>query len=117
MVTTTHSHIEIETFPEADVIAALAEWWDAEADVRRDDPFANPGTLYDVVVDIDSLSVVNVLLVVEKILGFEPPVTVIKKGGYRDRQEMINHLVPAMREHFRKQRNIKPIQIPARYGH
>lgn len=117
MMTKTHSPIEIETFPEEAVIEALGGWWDAEVDIRRDDPFAKPGTLYDVVVDIDSLSVVNVLLVIEKILGFEPPVTVIKKGGYRDRQEMIDHLVPAIREHYRKQRNIKPIQIPARYGH
>lgn len=117
MATSTHSHITVETFPEEAVTEALAEWWDAETGTRRGDPFAIPGTLYDVVVDIDSLSVVNALLVIEEILGFEPPVTVIKKGGYRDRQEMIDHLVPAIREHYRKQRNIKPIRTTARYAH
>jgi hypothetical protein len=116
MVTKTHSHIGIETFPEVDVIEALGEWWDAEVDIRRDDPFAKPGTLYDVVADIDSLSAVNVLLVIEKILGFEPPVTVIKRGGYRDRDEMINLLVPRIREHYQKQRNIKTNRTPALHG-
>ena len=117
MVITMHSPKEVGTFPEAEVTEALSEWWDAEMDVRRDDPFAKPGTLYDLVVDMDSLSMVNGLLVLEKILGFEAPVTAIKRGGYRDRQEMIDHLVPRIGDIYRKHRNLKTIRTPVRHDH
>jgi acyl carrier protein len=109
MATTFHSPIPVETFAETALIKALTEWWDAEIDIRNNDPFARPGTLYDLVVDIDSLSMVNLLLEIEPTLGFKPPVTVIKRGGYRSCQEMIDHLVPAIREHYRKHSNIKSI--------
>ena len=111
------SRTTFETFPERAVIDALLAAWDSEIATRRDDPFAKPGTLYEVVVAIDSLTIVNFLLTVEEVLGFKPPVTVVKRGGYKDCDEMINHLVPAIREHYQKHRNIKPLRTPARHAH
>lgn len=87
--------------PEKQITDAIVDWWDSQALERGNDPFA-PGTLYDVLIDVDSLSAVNVLLVLDPILGIEIPESVIKPGGYSDRQEMIDHLIPAIRSFFSK---------------
>lgn len=89
-------------FPEQQVVAALEKWWAAESAARAADPFGRKDTLFAVLPDVDSLSVVNALLVVEEEIGFKPPVTVIKRGGYRDCKEMIDHLVPAIRKSYEK---------------
>jgi hypothetical protein len=89
-------------FPEQQVRTALENWRAEETAARQDDPFAPRGTLFDVVPDIDSLSLVNALLVVETETGFKPPVTVIKRGGYQDSNEMLQHLVPAIRRSYEK---------------
>jgi hypothetical protein len=89
-------------FPERKLKEAISKWWDEETSSRLNDPFAVPGTLYDVLTEIDSLSAVNVLLVIELILGFEPPESVIRPGGYRDKNDMIDHLLPALRNLFIK---------------
>ena len=103
-------------FPESAVTTALKDWWDKETTGRKTDPFAKPGTLYDTVVEMDSLSVVNVLVTIEKIVGFEPPVTIIKRGGYRDQQEMVDHMVPGIRALFLKHRNITPMRSAKIYA-
>lgn len=86
----------INVLPEKELTDGIIRWWDDQTLERGNDPFA-PGTLYDVLTDVDSLSAINVLLVLDPILGIELPESVIKPGGYSDRQEMIDHLIPAIR--------------------
>jgi hypothetical protein len=102
MATAVHTSPAAAHFPEQRVKTALEDWWAEETAARRADPFARPGTLFDVVPDIDSLSLVNALLVVEAEIGFKPPVTVIKRGGYQDCSEMLQHLLPAIRRSYEK---------------
>ena len=90
------------TFPETKLRDAIGKWWDEETSKRLNDPFAG-GTLYDVLTEVDSLSAVNVLLTIEPIVGFAAPESIIKPGGYADRKEMIDHLVPALRKIYDKQ--------------
>ena len=89
-------------FPQQRVVAALEKWWASESSARITDPFARKDTLFAMLPDVDSLSLVNALLVVEQEIGFNPPVTVIKRGGYRDCKEMIEHLVPGIRRSYEK---------------
>jgi hypothetical protein len=111
--------LQIDTFPTEGLIAALAEWWDAEISKREADPFSVSGTLYDVVLEIDSLSTLSALLVIEKLVGFEIPVSVVKPGGYQDCQEMIDHLVPEIHVLFEKRHHstITPMQTHSRYAY
>jgi hypothetical protein len=90
-------------FPEQEIISTLERWWDDEVE---DDPFAETdkkGTLYDLLPTLDSLTALNALLGVEEHLGFKLPVTVVKRGGYKTRQQMIEHLVPRIRRIFEAQ--------------
>jgi hypothetical protein len=88
--------------PETEIATALQRWWHSEVGHIANDPFApkeeRKGTLYDVVVEIDSLSVIDALLLLEGIVGFEVPPKVIKRGGYRDCEEMVSHLLAGLRE-------------------
>ena len=84
------------TSPDEQISDAIGQWWDSQQLDRANDPFAVPGTLYDALTDVDSLSAVDVLLVLEPIAGIPLPESIIKPGGYRDRQEMIDQLVPAI---------------------
>jgi hypothetical protein len=80
---------------ETQIADAISQWWQDQQLDRSSDPFAG-GTLYDVLTDVDSLSAVNVLLVLEPIAGISLPESIIKPGGYHDCQEMIDQLVPAI---------------------
>jgi hypothetical protein len=93
-------------FPEHQVKSAIDKWWGEQTLKRLHHPFAPAGTLFDVLVDIDSLTAVNILLVLEPVLGFEPPESLIRPGGYTDRTDMLGHLLPALRKLF-TQRNLK----------
>ena len=92
----------VKSFPQRTITSAIEGWWDQKIKSQREDPFAVPGSLYDLVADIDSLATVDVLLVLESILGFELPLNVIQRGGYKDLPEMIEHLVPAVRKLYDK---------------
>jgi hypothetical protein len=91
-------HQSAAVFPEQKVKSAIEEWWDEETSKHLDDPFAVPGTLFDVLVEVDSLTAVNVLLVIEPILGLKATESLIRPGGYSDRNDMISHLMPALRK-------------------
>jgi hypothetical protein len=88
-------------FPEESVVAALNKWWDSEVVEQADDPL-NPavkvGTLYDLLPTIDSLTVVRGLLTIEEIINMTVPVRLVKRGGYSSRKQMIDHLLPRIRE-------------------
>lgn len=89
-----------EAFPEAALRQNLTEWWNAETERLASDPFApkEKGTLYDVLPDIDSLAVVESLVIAEKLLNCNIPARIIKSGGYDSSDEMIDHLMPQLRK-------------------
>ena len=70
----------VKSFPEKDLTDAIISWWTEEMSRHTDDPFAAAGTLYDVPTNVDSLSAVNVLLVLEPIVGCSLPESLIKPG-------------------------------------
>lgn len=109
MAITSDRPTHIGAFPEEALKASISEWWDTTVGIKEDDPFAvRPNTLYDLVVDIDSLSAVEALVVIEREIGFEPPVSVIRRGGYKSCDDMIEHVLPALRRHFETRKNITP---------
>ena len=96
----------VAVFPERELKIAIEKWWAEETSKQLNDPFAARGTLFDVVVEVDSLTAVDVLLVIEPILGCELPESLIRAGEYTDRNDMVGHLLPALRK-FSSQRNLK----------
>jgi hypothetical protein len=72
---------------------AIRNWWDEQALERGEDPFVD-GTLFDVLIDVDSLTAVDVLLALEPIAGTSLPEWLIKPGGYADREQMVDDLLP-----------------------
>lgn len=101
MATAIAASAATSVLPEKELTDAIVDWWEEQRLERGNDPFA-PGTLYDVLTDVDSLSAVNVLLLLDPILGFELPESIIKPGGYSDRREMVDHLIPAISTLFSK---------------
>jgi hypothetical protein len=94
---------------EVALLADLKTWWD-EA-VGQDDPFAPPkppsGTIMDVLPEVDSLSTVTALVVMESHLPCEVPPSVIRRGGYHGFDDMTQDILPKLRalhaEHAGKQ--------------
>ena len=86
-------------FPRQQVESVLFDWWvQQEEDLRRlGDPFqelrSRTGTVFDVLPLISSQQAVEVVLVLEPIVGYEIPESVVKKGGYHSCDELVEHLV------------------------
>lgn len=95
-------------FPEAEIIEALKAFWAEEtgSSAKLGSPFGTPkkggGTAFDVRSELDSLRAVEVLLVVEPIIGIELPDSVIKLGGYNSCDEFVEQFVPAVQAVFDK---------------
>lgn len=96
------------SFPESKIRAALIEFWNKTSAENVDDPFAQElsakGTIYDLLPDMDSLTVVNSLLLIEEILGIEVPAKIVKAGGYTSQKQMLDDLLPKIRKEFEKNR-------------
>jgi hypothetical protein len=85
-----------DNLPEREIARALTNFWNSKVLQNSNDPLApkpTKGTLYDTVVEIDSLTVCDAIIILEQIVGFEVPITIIKKGGYKNCNEMVNHLM------------------------
>lgn len=90
-------------FPEEDVISILRDWFESEAPEESKE---DPNTLYAIPIALDSLRVVSILLTLEEKMDFEIPISVIKRGGYRSSTEMLEHLVPRIRNAYEKAKKI-----------
>jgi hypothetical protein len=91
---------EIKAFPERTICECVAAWWNGEIDKCKDDPFAPKGrtdTLYEVLPVIDSLAVLESMIVIEQVLDQKVPAKFIKAGGYDSADEMLKHLLPQLR--------------------
>jgi hypothetical protein len=86
-------------FDEKALLADLKAWWDEQ--VGNDDPFAPPklapGTIMDVLPEVDSLAVVTALIVMEGHLPCEVPPSVIRPGGYHSFEDMCQDLMPKLK--------------------
>ena len=85
-------------FDEKALQAELKGWWDEQ--VGQDDPFASPkpppGTIMDVLPEVDSLATVTALILIEKYLPCEVPPTVIRAGGYHSFEDMTTDMLPKL---------------------
>ena len=107
MIAVARAREKFAKFPEAELEAALNEWWAKEALAQTEDPFApappKKGTVYEVLPSLDSLAIVRSFLIIEEILEMEIPVGLVKPGGYCSREEMLKDLLPKIRKHYQKQ--------------
>mgnify|MGYP000064281927 FL=1 len=96
---------EIKPFPVKDVSACLlAELTSlAESELALQDvpPPATPGALLTTKIRLDSLTVVDVTLALEDILGFEPK-NIVKTGGYDSIQAALDHMMPKLEAAWKK---------------
>ena len=75
-------------FPKKELELAIREWWVDEETALREhgDPFEDlrpgDGTVFDILPFIPSHQAVEVVVLLEPILGLKIPESVIKKGGY-----------------------------------
>jgi hypothetical protein len=82
-------------FPHADVVDALQQWWDAEAeDSALPGDQATKPEIMRPAIEIDSHRAVRALVALEEVVKFEIPESVIKEGGYENFDEMTDHLIP-----------------------
>jgi hypothetical protein len=93
-------------FPKGPVETKLDSWWRAQqsARARRGNPFADArargGTVFDIQPQVSSQESVDVLIELGPILGYEPSTNVIKRGGYKNREEFVHELTARMGEDF-----------------
>lgn len=95
-------------YSETDLAADLRTWWDEQVNLDND-PFADPspprvGTIFEVLPVVDSLGVVTGLLTVEGHINMKAPPRLIKRGGYRNVEEMVGDLLPKVRAYVLGQR-------------
>lgn len=94
-------------FPKAKIEESLRAWWQhkVSSPLRRKaaDPRKTGGTVFDIQPEVSSVEVVQVCVEVEPLIGFElQPSRVIKRGGYRNCDEFIQHLLPRLEAEFSK---------------
>jgi hypothetical protein len=93
-------------FPKNQVQKALENWWRTQqtGTARRGDPFSDArskgGTVFDIQPQVSSQEAVTVLLELQSVLGYEPSINVIKRGGYKSLDEFVGQLTPRVAEEF-----------------
>lgn len=101
----------IDAFPAAAVEGCLvAELIDAaktEAEIREIDVPTTTAGQRAMQISIDSLVVVELLIAVEPILGFELKGSMLKKGGYACVDDARDHLMPRIQKEWIKRNGKK----------
>ncbi len=88
-----------KSFPRRELEDKIREWWIAEEEALRKqgDPFGDlqkgDGTVFDILPLIPSHQAVEVVVLLEPILGREIPESVIKRGGYHSVDELLDHMM------------------------
>ncbi len=93
---------------EADLRAELVEAIKAEAAIKGVTLPAASGALSQTPFQVDSLVVVSILCVIEPLVGFELPDSVVRTGGYASIEQAIGQLVPRIEAHWKKRKGSKP---------
>lgn len=88
-------------YDEAALVKDLMAWWNDQVEGSGDDPFAGSplpkGTIFDVLPAVDSLGVVSGLITIEKHIGIKVPARLIRRGGYKDFEDMASDLLPKVK--------------------
>lgn len=92
---------------EACLVAELVEAVRTEAEIREIDVPLTTIELRVMQISIDSLVVVELLVAVEPILGFELKNRIVKQGGYASVDEAKNHLMPRIQKEWIKKKGRK----------
>jgi hypothetical protein len=89
------------SYDEAAIINDLQTWWNDQVAGAADDPFVGPappkGTIFDVLPAVDSLGVVSGLVTIEKHVGMKISARIIRRGGYKDFDDMTADLLPKVK--------------------
>jgi hypothetical protein len=94
----------VETSLRGELIQAVKD----EASIRG---IALPTSAADIAkaaFQVDSLVVVSILCVVEQIVGFELPESVVRTGGYRSVDSALYQLLPRIEAQWKKRKGGKP---------
>jgi hypothetical protein len=99
-----------QAFPKDQVEAALRGWWarQKEAICRIADPVPelqpDSATVFSLVPLVSSHHALDAVLDIEKIVGYEIPDSVVKRGGYQSGDEFVEHMMGKLAA-FQQSRN------------
>lgn len=96
--TTTFSAAEIAAVLQEEFVSAVT----AEAELIEVDLPDTPIDIAQMPFEIDSLLAIEILLVVEDVVGFELPSSVVKAGGYESVDNAIELLLPKIEKQWKK---------------
>jgi hypothetical protein len=97
-------------FPKAETEDELRKWWKRRvaSPLRRRvaDPRKTGGTVFDIQPEVASQEVISILTAIEPILGFKLDTSrVIKKGGYKNEDEFVTHILPQLELRYLRNNN------------
>jgi hypothetical protein len=95
-------------FPALTLRGSLNDFFNQTAKDRRNDPFKPKGTVHDLVPALDSLTVARSLNVVSKILKCKVPAKIVRRGGYANREQLFDDLLPKIEGIYKKRS--KPVK-------
>lgn len=104
--------VAIPAFPtaavEADLRAELIEAIRAEAMIKGVTLPMATSAIAQTPFQVDSLIVVSILCVVEPLVGFELPESVVRTGGYASVEQAVGQLLPRIEAQWKKCKGSKP---------
>lgn len=94
-------------FPQRELDKKLRGWWQrkTQSPLRRrvPDPRKTGGTVFDIQPAIASQEVVQIIVEIERLLGFKLDTSrIIKRGGYQTVDEFVTHILPQLQDRFNK---------------
>lgn len=94
------------------LLQGLKDWFEKEAAsiddiVANSAPSGTGGSIVSGLPVIDSKRMVDATLITEEVLGIELPPEIIKAGGYETFEEMVDHLVPLLKQVYCNELKIK----------
>ncbi|RWC33316.1 MAG: hypothetical protein EOS70_15120 [Mesorhizobium sp.] len=95
-----------------DLLQGLQDWFEKEAAsiddiVANSAPSGTGGSIISGLPAIDSKRIVDATMITEEVLGIELPPEIIKAGGYETFEEMVDHLIPLLKQVYCNELKIK----------
>jgi hypothetical protein len=107
-------------FPEQKVVDFLNGWYHQQISSALRTPktpeqlLKEGGNVFDIQPELSSTNAVPVLLRLTDLLGFEPTKSVIKRGGYRSKQEFVQDMTAKLKASFISKQKPKLRTTPAK---
>ncbi len=93
---------------EADLRSELIEAIKAEAIIKGVTLPVATATIAQTPFQVDSLIVVSILCVIEPLVGFELPESVVRTGGYASVEQAVGELLPRIEAQWKRCQGLKP---------